>query len=315
MDCRPSTRHSCLVSPQRGADPETIAVIGAGAVGCMLAAHLAGGGHHVLLCSRSPLSQVAMTLDGETVKHNVAWAGMPAEFAPMRFAVLATKIHQTLGVAGWLGALPSGAILLAAQNGVDHSARLSSLTAAAVVPAVVYPNAERTGPGQVLVRRTGRGLLVPDDEAGRAVVELFAGCGLSVEAAADFSSAAWKKLMVNIVSNPLTALTGRRAEVLHEPAIAALGLGLALEVAAVARAEGASLTDVEAAEVLPFLQGLPLTTPSSMLQDRLAGREMEHQGLLGPVVTLGTRHGVPTPLARAVLALLEAAHSRPVASA
>ena len=43
-----------------------------------------------------------------------------------------------------------------------------------------------------------------------------------------------------------------------------------------------------------------------MLQDRLAGRTMEHQGLLGPVVELGRRHGVPTPLTATVLALLDA---------
>jgi ketopantoate reductase len=33
---------------------------------------------------------------------------------------------------------------------------------------------------------------------------------------------------------------------------------------------------------------------------------MEHEGLLGPVVTLGRRHGVPTPFSRAILALLDA---------
>ncbi|HMC79296.1 MAG TPA: ketopantoate reductase C-terminal domain-containing protein, partial [Acidimicrobiia bacterium] len=50
----------------------------------------------------------------------------------------------------------------------------------------------------------------------------------------------------------------------------------------------------------------PGTLPSSMLQDRAAGRTLEHEGLLGPVVALGRRHGVPTPLTRAVLALLDA---------
>jgi 2-dehydropantoate 2-reductase len=57
---------------------------------------------------------------------------------------------------------------------------------------------------------------------------------------------------------------------------------------------------------IAWLQSLPGATPSSMLQDRAAGRPMEHAGLLGPVVALGRRHGVPTPLTAAMLALLEA---------
>ncbi|HKN92262.1 MAG TPA: ketopantoate reductase C-terminal domain-containing protein, partial [Acidimicrobiia bacterium] len=66
------------------------------------------------------------------------------------------------------------------------------------------------------------------------------------------------------------------------------------------------LTPQHAREALAWLQGLPGTLPSSMLQDRAAGRRMEHEGLLGPVVALGRRHAVPTPLTRAVLALLDA---------
>ena len=48
-----------------------------------------------------------------------------------------------------------------------------------------------------------------------------------------------------------------------------------------------------------------------MLQDRSAGRGLEHQGLLGPVVTLGRRHGVPTPLTAAMVALLDALPAGP----
>jgi len=85
-----------------------------------------------------------------------------------------------------------------------------------------------------------------------------------------------------------------------------LGLDLALEAVAVARAEGTALTPADARQALAWLQGLSGATPSSMLQDRLAGRVMEHRGLLGPVVTIGRRRGVPTPLTAAVLALLDA---------
>jgi 2-dehydropantoate 2-reductase len=294
------------VSVRNQPDSERIAVIGAGSVGCMLAAHLAAAGCDVIVCGRAPLERLVVTIDEEPVELKVAWAGEPAELPPLRYAVLATKIHHTPDVADWLGAMPSGSVVVAAQNGVDHRARIAPMTAAAVVPTLVYPNAERTGPGRVRVRRTGRGLVVPDDDAGRAVATLFAGGGLEVETVDDFPTAAWEKLLFNVIANPLTALTGRPLEVFADPAMAALGLDLAYEAVEVARAEGTHLTPEHARVALAWLQGLPGTTPSSMLQDRAAGRRLEHDGLLGPVVALGQHHAVPTPLTRAVLALLDA---------
>jgi 2-dehydropantoate 2-reductase len=272
----------------------------------MMAAHLASAGCDIVVCGRAPLERVVMSIDGGTVEHKVAWAAEPADLPPLRYAVLATKIHHTPDVADWLGALPADGAVIAAQNGVDHHARIEPLTAAAVVPMLVYPNAERTGAGQVKVSRTGRGFVVPDDEAGQAAVALFDGGGVVVEAVADFPTAAWEKLLFNVIANPLTALTGRPLEVLAEPAMATLGLDLALETVEVARAEGTTLTPQHARDALDWLLGLPGHLSSSMLQDRTAGRTMEHEGLLGPVVTLGRRHGVPTPLTGAILALLDA---------
>ncbi len=287
-------------------EPEPIAVIGAGSVGCMLGAHLALAGWDIVLCGRAPVERLVMTIDGETTEHKVTWAAEPADLPPLRYAVLATKIHHTPDVSDWLAVLPPGGVVVAAQNGVDHRARIAPMTAAAVAPTLVYPNAVRTGPGEVRVSRTGRGLVVPDDDAGRAAVALFAGGGLEVEAAADFTTAVWAKLLTNVMANPLTALTGRPIEVLADPAMAALALDLALETVEVARAEGAHLTPEGARDILAWLQGLPGHLPSSMLQDRAAGRTLEHHGLLGPVVALSRRHDVPTPLTTAVLALLDA---------
>jgi 2-dehydropantoate 2-reductase len=294
------------VKPGSRNEPERVAVIGAGAVGCMLASHLASAGCDIVICGRAPLERIAMTIDGGIVEHKVAWAAEPAELPELRYAVLATKIHHTPDVAEWLAALRPGAVVIAAQNGVGHRQRLAPRTPATVVPMLVYPNARRTGPGEVRVARTGRGLVVPDDEPGRAAAALFAEGDVDIEAVADFATAAWEKLLFNVIANPLTALTGRPLEVLGEAAVAVLGLDLALETVKVARAEGAALTPQHARDALAWLQGLPGSLPSSMLQDRAAGRMMEHQGLLGPVVRLGRHHGVPTPLTAAVLALLDA---------
>lgn len=187
-----------------------------------------------------------------------------------------------------------------------HRERLAPLTRATVVPVLVYVNAERTGPGCVRARVTGRGLVMPGDAPGRRAAALFCGSGLAAETVADFRTAEWEKLLSNVTANPLTTLTGRRAEVLRDPPVAALAMDLLREAVTVARAEGARLPDDAAPDMLRWLQALPPGATSSMPQDRQAGRRLEHDGLLGPVVHGGLGHHIPTPASKAVLALLSA---------
>ena len=143
--------------------------------------------------------------------------------------MLATKIHDTAAASGWLAALEPGQCLLVAQNGVGHRERLAPLTQATVVPVLVYVNAERTGRGCVRARVTGRGLVMPEDAPGRRAADLFSGSELAAETVADFRTAEWEKLLSNVTANPLTALTGRRAEVLREPPVAELAMDLLRE--------------------------------------------------------------------------------------
>lgn len=287
----------------------TVAVVGPGAIGTALAARLAESGREVVLCGRSRgAAAVELTDDRGTREVPVRWAADPAEVAPAPWVVLATKIHQTPSARPWLEALAGPeSLLVAAQNGVDHRERLADvLPAERLAPALVYINAERTGPGRVHARYTERELVLPDDGAGRTAAALFAGAGVRAEVSADFVGAAWRKLLTNVVANPVTALTGRRVEVLREPRVAALAEDLLRETVAVGRAEGADLPDAVVPETLAWLQGLPTGATSSMLQDREAGRPLEHDGILGAVVRLAARHGIAVPATRTLLALLSA---------
>ncbi len=55
-------------------------------------------------------------------------------------------------------------------------------------------------------------------------------------------TATWRKLLGNLVANPITTLTLRRIGVMSDPGIAALARGLLTEAVDVGRAEGADLT-------------------------------------------------------------------------
>ncbi|NKQ55848.1 2-dehydropantoate 2-reductase [Amycolatopsis sp. K13G38] len=285
----------------------TVAVVGMGAVGTALAGALAEAGHRILACGSKPLERIEIIDHDGTRQYPVRWLASAEQAEPVEWVVLATKMHQTASAEPWLRALTSRHTrVVAAQNGVDHVDRVGPLVAGAVVPALVYINAERTGPGQVRARHTDRDLVVPGDDDGRATAELFATSGLRVEADPDFRTAAWLKLLTNVVANPITALTGRRVEVLREPEVATLAEKLLRETVAVGRAEGASLTEQDADKALSWLRGIAPDSTSSMLQDRKAGRTLEYDGLTGAVVRLGDKHGLPVEANRALLALLSA---------
>jgi 2-dehydropantoate 2-reductase len=236
----------------------------------------------------------------------VSWADSPHTVDVARCVVVATKIQDTASAWPWLHALTGpDTLVVVAQNGVEHLDRLPPLPGTAV-PALVYTNAEREGPGRVRLRRTGDDLVLPEGPAAAAVRDLFRGGSARIRLDPDFLTACWVKLLTNIGANPFTALTGRRVEVLREPAVAELALAALEETVAVGRAEGAALAPDAAVTALRWLQDLPAGSTSSMLQDRAAGRPLEADGLTGAVVRLAARHGIEAPAVHTLHTLISA---------
>ena len=292
-------------------------VIGAGAIGGYLAATLAEAGHDVSLCVRTPFDELTIEEDGKTRKVPATIVAAPDDLpgggGPADLVVVATKAQDTGSARPWLDAVVGpGTLVLMAQNGVEHEERVAAFQLfGTIVPSIVYIAAERVAAGQVVHHYSSR-LILPDDAAGRQVAECFSGTKLSVETEKEFLTAAWRKLLSNVVANPITALTLRRMEVFQGEAIRQLGMDLLAEAIAVGRAAGAKFADDEHERVLNQYARANSNGGSSMLYDRLAGRPLEHEYLTGAVVRAGRRYGVATPLNAAILALLSAVDRAPI---
>jgi 2-dehydropantoate 2-reductase len=288
----------------------TVAVVGMGSIGGVAAGCLAAAGRNdVVVCLRRPIERLTLDRPDGTVELPLQSRTDPTRAEPVDWVLLCTKTHQTESAAPWLSRLCTPQTSVAVlQNGIDHAARVAPLVnGATVLPVIVYYNGERLAPDHVRMRRAGSDdVVVANDETGRAFARLLDGTGLHVLLSDDFATLLWRKLLINAIANPITALTLQRQAVLRRPDIQDLCRAVLGEAVAVARAEGARLADDEPARTIAALMTFSGELGTSMYFDRLAGRQMEVEALTGAIVAAGERHGVAMPINRTLLTLLRA---------
>jgi 2-dehydropantoate 2-reductase len=287
-----------------------IAVIGLGAIGGVIAGSLAAvDRHEVIVCVRNRIDRLVVERPTDTVEVSVCPLTDPAHAEPADWVLLCTKAHQTPAISPWLGGLCGPHTRVAVlQNGIRHADRLAPLVGpATVVPTIVYYNGERLAPERMRFRHAGEyDLAVHDDADGRAFAELLSGTPMRVLRTTDFDTFAWRKLLINAVANPITAITLQRQAVFRREDIKTLCLSVLEEAATVGRADGARLSADEADRILATLLTYPADAGTSMYFDRLAGRPFEVEALTGAVVAAGERHHIRTPLNGMLLTLLRA---------
>jgi 2-dehydropantoate 2-reductase len=298
------------MAPPPSAKRCTVALIGLGNIGGVAAGCLrAADRHEIVVCVRQPIERLYLERPEGDVEVSLRALTEPAEASPVDWVLLCTKAQQTPSAAPWLARLCDSSTRIAVlQNGISHVERVAPLSGGAVVvPTLVYYNGERLGADRVRLRHVSEHALVATDDAdGRAFAQLLEGTPLRVLLSGEFSTLAWRKLLVNAVANPITALTLQRQAVLRREDIKALCIAILDEAVAVARADGARLAEDEAPKTLANLMTYPPEAGTSMYFDRLAGRGLEVEALTGAIVAAGERLHITTPLNSALLTLLRA---------
>ena len=236
----------------------------------------------------------------------------PAQIAgPVEVVVLAVKATQNDDAAGWLARLcDERTVVLVLQNGVEQVEQVQPLCpASAVVPGIVWYGAETQPEGWVRLRTEAR-LVLPTGPAATKVADLLRGAGCVVDCDPDFTTAAWRKLVVNALAG-LMVLTGRRSGMFRRDDVAAVSRRYVAECLAVARAEGANLGDEAADEMVDMFRQAPVDMTTSMLADREAHRPQEWDIRNGVIIRKARAHGLATPISDIVVPLLAAASDGP----
>lgn len=294
-------------------------ILGAGSIGCLFAAYLRRAGHPVTLILRDDESVARFRAQGGIRLHAPAQnnsgqltelipteaLGIAALNAPVSRLLICTKAHQTLSaVRSALPALAADAQLVLLQNGMGVREMLQAeLPRAIIANAITTEGAWRRGPFDVI--HAGRGttrLGIPGQPQPSGSMATALSCALDIQADADIAMSQWRKLAINCVINPLTALRERRnGELPNEPDIGTLVHALCAEIDMVANAAGVQLRAEELARASFEVMYGTAANQSSMWQDLQHRRRTEIDFINGYVVAEAARRHIPCPANQSLL--------------
>ena len=300
----------------------TTIVLGAGAMGSLVAGRLAAAGFPVVLLGR--LSPHVERIADRGLRIESAYGA--AQQVPLRVTAdpVAVAAADTLIVLvkTWATGealtplapyLPPAALVLTLQNGLGNRERVAEALPAhprtAIAAGVTTDAALRGEPGTV--HHTGRGetllerLRNPTRDRVEVLAAMLGQAGFSARSAAEIEPALWRKTAINAAINGLTALAGvENGAIAADGELAASARAIAEEVAGVARASGYDIPDAAAATA--SVAAATARNRSSMLRDLETGKRTEVDAIHGQVVERARAAGMEAPLCATLAAIIRA---------
>ena len=312
-------------------------VVGAGAIGGLLAVRLSVAGYDVSVIARGEhLDAIGragfrlVEIDGSwTVASDIVASDDFSVLGSHDVVILALKAHQIEAVAGELSGLcHPGTVIVPVQNGIPwwyferhggpHDGHrlvsldpdgvlAASIPSERVVACIAYPAAARTEPG-VVTHFEGDRFPVGELDGSRseragALAAAFGDAGFKSRVLTDIRAHLWVKAWGNLAFNPISALTGATLDrICRTQSTRELAVSMMTEAGEIAEALGVRIRVTIEQRINGAAEVGEHKT--SMLQDIEAGRPAEIDPLVGAFVELGRLTGVATPTISAVYALV-----------
>ena len=312
-----------------------VCIVGAGAIGSFLGAHLSRSGSEVTALARGATAAALrahgfrLEQAGALVTAKVRVVEDAAGLDEQDLVVLAVKGPSLTRVAEKVPPLLGrNTIVLTAMNGVpwwffqgaggpyggtrlksvDPDGRIeAAIPSSHIVGCVVHATCSVVEPGRV---RHGFGNELIVGEAGGttsarviALAEQLRSAGFKATVSARIQADIWYKLWGNMTMNPISALTGATCDrILDDPLLNRYSLAIMAEAAAIGERIGCPIS--QSGEDRNAVTRKLGAFKTSMLQDALAGRPLEIDALVTAVTEIGGMVGVPTPHTDALLGLI-----------
>jgi 2-dehydropantoate 2-reductase len=297
----------------------TIAVLGPGGVGGLIAGLLERAGTPVVVVARTATVaviaehgiRVESVTFGDFVTHPRALARLEQ---PVDALIIATKAAGLVDALARVETHPK--LVLPLLNGLDHIAVLRErFPAESVLAGTIRVEADRPEPGVVV--HTSPFLLIDmasgdpaAQEPMQALAKTLSDAGVPVRLLESEAQAMWSKLVrLNALACTTSAYDELLGAIRSDPVMHADLIGAIEEACAVGRAEGA--TDVDPGTAISELDAAHATLGSSMQRDIAAGRPPELDAIPGSVLRAAARHGIECPTIERLVAMITARIAAP----
>jgi len=302
--------------------PQSFAVVGAGPVGCIVAAFLARRGYEVTLCDVIP-ELVEPALNPGIVLKGAEELQQPVSRICTSVDELSDKIPDVIFLTVKAYAIPliasaiegfykEGMYVVSWQNGIDTEFELAKvLGSKPAMRAVVNYGCELEKPGHVWLpfHHTPHFIqeLDPESEqAAVAVAEALTRSGLLTHHTQEIISLVWRKGILNACMNPVCAVTGMTmAQAMNDPIVFQIIDALIKECVQVTRANEISLGWQFYPYCMEYM-GKAGDHKPSMLVDIENKRRTEIDYINGKFVEYGRQVGMETPYNTTLMALVKA---------
>ena len=291
-----------------------VAVLGAGAMGCLFGGLMAEKGldvvlidvwkDHVDAINKNGLKmdghggdrfiKIKATTDPSTLKT------VDAIIIMCKATALKTALTNSKNIIG------DNTMLMSFQNGIGHEAIMQEIAGKDKVLGGTTTQASNiVGPGHI----KNHGSLpswIGEYEGGMSdrvsdLAETFTAHNLETIAVADIKKRKWMKLFALTAIGPLSSVFNLHHTDLYitnknQKVSRSLGKQIILETRAVAKADGVDVTEDECLEMFNKIVDSNQTNKSSMCFDILNKRKTEIEFINGAVAKIGKSHGIKTPM-------------------
>lgn len=290
----------------------TIAVLGPGGVGGLVAGALDRASQPVTIVARESTARVigeqglrvSSVRLGEFVAHPRVLARLDE---PVDVLVVATKAIGLEDALERIAAAPS--LVLPLLNGLDHLPLLRAHFGEDVVAGTIRVEADRPSPGVIVHTSPFLRVDMASQYAGalegmELLAQTLTDAGIPARVRDSEPLVMWSKLVrLNALACTTSAFDKLLGEIRSTPELRGELVGAIQEGCAVALAEGAF---IDSGDPLGELGDAHATLGSSMQRDIAAGRTPELDAIPGAVLRAGARHGVECPTIERLVAMISA---------
>ncbi len=296
---------------KQGFRPKTFAVIGAGPVGCIVAAFLSKAGYEVTLCDvvpelLEPALDPGIIIEGaenfqQKIAKTITNIDDLAESVP-DVIFIAIKAPATPFLSAAIkGFHQEGTSVVSWQNGIDTENPIAeALGRKNVMRAVVNWGCGLINPGHVAMPFHHPPHFIQELEPESkpiavGIAETLSESGLQTEATAEIVSKIWRKTIMNACMNPVCAVTRfTMAEAMGDPIVFKLVDSLVKECIRIARVNEVSLGHGFYPYCMSYMKSAGRHKPS-MLMDIENHRRTEIDYINGKFIEYGEQAGIETP--------------------